>query len=273
MRQYLPTELNDVLLHAIVSDLSITTVQTENVLNKSALIWIDHLLALREDITFRVFGSDIVDLSFLQDLPHLRRLSVDLYDFPSLDCLCGLPLRTLSVNTLETDYTFVQALCPELESLSIAPESSGRIRFDCAWLARFPKLHTLYLRKVKTHVETLAQLPALKTLALRGINTDLCFLKDSSVETLAIHWGNKAQLDSLACNSKLCSLELWRINGLDTLSFATGLSSLHTLRLLDLPKISSLAPLRQLPRLTLIESNRMFDEKETQGLPFHLIHW
>lgn len=147
----------------------------------------------------------------------------------------------------------------------------GSILFDCEWLLRFQKLHTLYLgKKAKKHIEKIAELPKLKNLKIRGIKLkSLEFLKELNLESLSILWCGMNDLSLLSEFKSLKYLELWRIMKLEDISFLSELSNLEKLVLQDLNHIHELPDLslcHRLKEIQLINIPIHFIPKELESI-------
>ena len=212
---------------------------------------IDQILSVRPDITFRLFhfiNYHEIDISFLMNMPHVKRLKIDCIDFKSnpnridLSVLAELNLKSLYIECFDLrDYEFIQNLSDELEELSIMADTMGPgIRFDCTWLLKYKNLQTLWLgKKAKKNLEKINQLSKLKSLALRGIKlTDFSFLRKMNLEKLALLWNSNSNLHELAELKSLREIELWRINKLNDISFIGELTNLEIIKLQDLKHVT-----------------------------------
>jgi len=265
LRFYNYTDLTDEFIQETADNMTIKYVQISKSLPFEAFEAIDRLLALREDMHFRIFdltGEDKFDLSCLLTLKHLRHLTLDVHlinrqDFLDLSVLTKLEhLETLHLILFDLrDYSFVKELSAGLKELYISADTmSGGIVFDCEWLARYTQLERLYLgQKAKKHIESIVALPSLKELTLRGIKLDsLHFLKQINLESLAVHLCGMNDLSSLCGFDTIKNLELWRIAKLEDISFISTLTALETLTLRELKHIKSLPDLSSLKSLQAI---------------------
>jgi len=255
-------DIDDCVLNEIVNDKRVKWLQISEPLPDEAYSIIDNILSLRPDITFRIFhflSVDKVDISFLLNMQHLTRLSIDCIDFTNdqqkinFDILANLQLKSFHISCFDLrNYEFIQYLSDDLEDLTIYADTMGPgIKFDCAWLLRYSNLKTLWLgKKAKKNIEVLSQLPKLKSLSLRGIKiTDFAFINQMHLEKLALLWSSNNDLHELANLKELREIELWRINKLDDISFIEELTNLEVIKLQDLKHITSLPDLSRHTKL------------------------
>ena len=255
-------DITGALFEEIANDLNIKRIQIHEPLPKQAFYLIDKILSRRPDMCFRIYGLygvETFDLSVLREMKCLKKLSIDahLRDKPGLlDCnilpdLAGLKELNLNLFDLR-DYSFMQNMSKDLEKVSISADTmGGSINFDCKWLLRYSRLHTLYLgKKAKKNIEEIKKLPELRDLTISGIKLkDFEFLREKNLESLAIRWCGMPDLSSLKEFHSLKHLELWRIMKLEDISFISTLSGLVSLSLEDLKHITSLPDLSRLTNL------------------------
>ncbi len=249
-------DINEQMVKEIVNDKKLKWIQISSYLPDEAYRKIDWILSERPDITFRLFhflDNNEVDLSFLMDMPHVKKLQIDYIDFKNnserinLSVLTNLNLKLLHIECFELkNYEFIQNLSDELEELSIMADTTGAgIKFDCTWLLKYKKLQTLCLgKKAKRNIESISQLPKLKSLSLRGIKlTDFSFLEQMNLEKLELLWNSNNDLHELSKLKTLKEIELWRINKLSDISFIEELVNLEIIRLQDLKHVNYLPDL------------------------------
>ena len=269
-------DINEQTLNEIVNNKKLKWIQISGYLPNEAYRKIDRMLSLRPDITFRLFhflDNDEVDISFLMNMPHVKKLQINCIDFKSnpkrinLSVLAELNLKSLHIECFDLrDYEFVQNLSDELEELSIMADTMGAgIKFDCTWLLKYQNLQTLWLgKKAKKNIESIRQLPKLKSLSLRGIKlADFSFLYQMNLEKLALLWNSNNNLHELAELKSLKEIELWRINKLSDISFIGELTNLEIITILDefieeTPKKSSISARGSLAKY----ANKALWEKE-----------
>lgn len=244
-------DINEQMINEIGNNKRLKWIQISDYLPDEAYQKIDQILSVRPDITFRLFhfiNHHEIDISFLMNMPHVKRLKIDCIDFKSnpnridLSVLAELNLKSLYIECFDLrDYEFIQNLSDELEELSIMADTMGPgIRFDCTWLLKYKNLQTLWLgKKAKKNLEKINQLSKLKSLALRGIKlTDFLFLRKMNLEKLALLWNSNSNLHELAELKSLREIELWRINKLNDISFIGELTNLEIIKLQDLKHVT-----------------------------------
>lgn len=245
----------------IAGNQKIHTIQVDRNLPLEAFKIIDEILALREDLEFRIFGlydGEYFDLDALETMKHLTRLRIDcvrLTDHPNCiepQKLCKLNgLKSIHIEVFDLmDYGFIQKLDKGIEEFSVYIDTMrGTPNFDCKWLLDFPQIHTLFIgKKAKKNFKCIAGLPNLKRLALRGIKIDnFYFLQNTDLEVLRILWASVEDMDSMAILKGLKQLELWRIPKLDDISVIRELKNLEVLKLQDLKHITALPDVSELP--------------------------
>lgn len=274
-------DIDEQILSGIVNNKKLKRVQISEFLPYEAYQKIDHILSLRPDITLRLFhflDDDEVDITFLMNMPHMKKLHIDCINFKSnpqrinLSVLTELNLKSLGIDCFDLrDYEFIQYLSDELEELYIMADTMGPgIKFDCTWLLKYKNLQTLWLgKKAKKKIESISQLPKLKALYLRGIKiTDFSFLYKMNLEKLALLWNSNNNLHELAELKNLKEIELWRINKLSDISFIGKLTNLEIIKLQDLKHVNLLPDLSKhanLQRLFIIGTGI-----DIQQLPHYL---
>lgn len=269
-------DINEQMLNEIGNNKRLKWIQISEYLPDEAYQKIDQILSVRPDITFRLFhflNCPEIDISFLKNMPHMKRLGIDCIDFKSnpnrinLSVLAELSLKSLCIECFDLrNYEFIQNLSDELEELSIMADTMGPgIRFDCTWLLKYKNLQTLWLgKKARKNLEKINQLPKLKSLSLRGIKlTDFSFLWKMNLEKLALLWNSNSDLKELSKLKSLKEIELWRINKLSDISFIGELTNLEVIKLQDLKHVTCLPDLSRhenLQRIFLIDTG--IDMKE-----------
>lgn len=263
-------DINDQMLNEIVNNKKLKWIQISEYLPDEAYQRIDQILSMRPDITFRLFNflqDDEVDISFLMNMTHLKKLRIDCIDLRNnpdrinLSILAELNLKSLCIDCFDLkNYEFIQNLSAELEELSIMADTTGSgVKFDCTWLLKYENLQTLWLgKKVKKNIDKIGQLSKLKSLSLRGIKlTDFSFLYQMNLEKLSLLWNSNNNLQDLARLKTIKEIELWRINKLSDISFIEELTNLEIIRLQDLKHVTCLPDLSKhtnLQRIFLIDT-------------------
>lgn len=270
-------DLTQEKLEQITKDKRILWVQIDEVLPEAAYRAIDEILERRPDLYFRVFGIDgnnRFDLSVLGLMPHLTKVRIEAHlradkDAVNIEYLRELPnLTGLHLDLFDCrDYSFLDGISPNLEELILnADTASGSVNFDCGKLLRFKNLRSLWLRKTKKHLESIAELSRLKSLSLCGIKVDnFDFLKKLGLEKFALLWCGSSDLSGLAGLETLKELELWRIMKLENIDFVSLLTNLEVLKLRDLKHITVLPNLDGLTKLRRIVLDNVPIDRDSLG--------
>lgn len=255
-------EISDKFIEQIVQNQLIKTIQISEAVPSEAFYQIDRILEKRPDICFRIYGlynEEKLDLLVLRKMKYLTRLWLDwdmrdCQNVTDFDILCDLSnLKSLQLNLFNLkDYSFIKSLSNNLERLIIHADTlSGGIKFDCCWLLKYNKLHTLFLgKKAKKNIEKIRYLPNLRKITLQGIKLDdFEFMKELNIESLSIGWCASTNLHQLGEFTSLKHLELWRIMKLEDISFISKLIHLESLSLIDLKHVRQLPDLSKLTNL------------------------
>lgn len=263
-------DIDNQMIEQIVSNHRLKWIQIKDYLPDEGYEKIDQILLARPDIVLRLYhfwDYKQIDISFLSKIPHLERLRIDCIEFKdnheriNLSVLTGLNLKSLHIDCFDLrDYNFIKNLSDDLEELAIWADTMGAgILFDCKWLLKYKKLHTLWLgKKAKRNLECINQLYELKSLSLRGIKiANFSFLKQMNLDKLALLWNSNSDLHELADLKGLKEIELWRINKLEDVSFIGSLTNLEVIKLQDLKHVTILPDLSKhtkLQRIILIDT-------------------
>lgn len=254
-------DINEKFICNILSNDKIKTIQISKKLPDRAYQIIDSILERKPQLILRVHGLffyNQYDISFLNNIPHLRRLRLDCHlkdwnDGLDFHILTRLNLSSLYLDAFDLrDYTFINDLSRNLEELHIFADTMGdSIQFDCKWLLQYKKMHTLWLgKKAKRNIKYLSEMESLKSLSLRGIKlTSFDFLKDLKLEKLELLWNSNNDLKELKELKSLKEIGLWRINKLSNIDFISELENLEVIKLQDLKYITQLPDLSHLNKL------------------------
>lgn len=271
-------DITSEMIDGIAQNNRIKWIQIDENLPDRAYLEIDRILERRPDICFRIFGigtygNETFDLSVLNQMPHLSKIRIDGHlaknkEAVNPEYLCDLPnLKGIHLTLFDRlDYGFVKDLSADLEELILYADTMGKtVQFDCEWLLKYKKLHTLFLgKKAKKHLESINRIASLKSLSLNGIKVrDFAFLKETSLDSFALLWCGNNDLTALGDLISLRNLELWRIMKLDNLDFIKSLVNLETLKLQDLKHITTLPDLSKLTQLADIQINNVPIDLET----------
>ena len=111
-------DIDEQTLNEIVNNKKLKWIQISDYLPNEAYRKIDQILSERPDITFRLFhflNNDEVDISFLMDMPHVKKVQIDCIEFKNnpkrinLSVLAELNLKSLHIECFDLrDYEFIQ---------------------------------------------------------------------------------------------------------------------------------------------------------------------
>ena len=100
-------DINEQTLNEIINNKKLKWIQISAYLPEEAYRKINQIFSLRPDITFRLFhflNNEEVDLSFLKDMPYVKKLQIDSIDFRdnprriNLSILQELNLKSLHID-------------------------------------------------------------------------------------------------------------------------------------------------------------------------------
>lgn len=245
-------------LKRLVSNETVKHLQFSNALSEKEIIRLEKIVfAERPDISLRVYGhySSKCDLTFLEHIPSLQRLSVDcLLKATGIEVVTKLRnLEMLGVGIFNLDnFDFLTEVNPNLKELLLHSTKSKKPNIDM--ISRFKSLEYLYLDGQQKGIESISSLEYLKEIVLRSISTtNLEFLKNKSdLWSVEVKLGGIKNFDALKSLPSLKYLELWQISGLSDLSFISNLESLQYLFIQSLKhvtKISDTSSLKKLRRI------------------------
>lgn len=150
-------DIDEKLMKDIVNSPKLKIIQISKELPIEAYKTIDSMLEKKNSLVFRIYGLysyEHFDISFLKAMPHLQHLIIDchLRNTPNLinfDIIKDLHLKSLSLDAFDLiDYSFIQYLNEDIEEITIDADTTKKaIIFDCKWLLKYKRLHSLWLGK------------------------------------------------------------------------------------------------------------------------------
>ncbi len=228
----------------------------------------------RPGLALRLYHCDKIDLSFLEDLPMLERLTVQASGAIENPQALG-HLRNLKAVAFElpkkAPKDILTHLASSLEELSLTPYDRASADVDLSRLPLFPRLSSLHLDAYERDLpELLPALGGLRRLALRSAKKlvsleplgDLCNLHMLALQQLGVV-GDLSPLGSL---SRLRSLQLWRLPKIDDLSVVSKLVGLELLDLETMNAVTSLPDLTQLRALRFVKLAAMKNLRDFTAL-------
>ena len=210
-------------------------------------------------IRFRIYGGTDLDLSFLEELPMLERLSIAASDSirnPHFLSRCAR-LKSLDLalpKKLQQDI--LRHVPAQVTELSIAPQFKKQ-PLDLEPISRLDALRSLTLAEYdKGLPDVLPQLRGLHKLHLRSITSmrDLEPLRKlSEMRSVIIQLGGISRLEALTALPKLRHLQLWRISKLASVDHIRHLRTLEYLFLETLNSVSSFPETGDMTKLRLVK--------------------
>ncbi|NOU30943.1 MAG: hypothetical protein HOO96_23850 [Polyangiaceae bacterium] len=228
----------------------------------------------RPGLGLRLYHCDKIDLSFLEDLPTLERLTVEasgaIENPQALGHLHNLKAATFELPK-KAPRDILTHLPPGVEELSLTPYDRTSADIDLSRLPLFPRLSSLHLDAYERDLaRLLPALAGLQRLALRSAKKlaslepirDLCNLHVLALQQL----GAVGDLSPLGSLSRLRSLQLWRLPKVGDLSVVSKLGSLELLDLETMSAVTSLPDLTQLRALRFVKLAAMKNLRDFTAL-------
>jgi hypothetical protein len=212
-------------------------VQFDVPLSNHEYVELSRLVAEYPAITLRAYGhSSFRDLEFLRHFPLVRSFQADCWSLDNWDGLAYLPSDAKYIGLGATKKTV---------SLAI--------------LGRFPTLNRLYIEGHHKDIKVIAQLGELEDVTLRSITLpDLSlFVGLEKMRSLDVKLGGTKNLGLLPDLRSLTYLELWMVKGLDDLSPIAATTSLQSIFLQALRRVTSIPALDDLRSLRRIRIETM----------------
>ncbi|MDH3609851.1 MAG: hypothetical protein OEQ24_11505 [Gammaproteobacteria bacterium] len=241
----------------LISNSEIQVLQTSTPVDINTWNLINQQLLLkRPDIEIRIYGhySQNCDLSFLENLPNVRCLSVDcLINASNIEAIASLEqLRTLSVGVYSLEsFDFLAYLPITLKKLFLGSTKSKKPSLEHIY--RFSEIEELYIEGQQKNIEVIGKLSKLQKLVLRSVSPkNISFINElKELWSLDIKLGGITDISHLKGLSNLKYLELWQIRGISDISVISTLTGLQYLFLqslrnvVELPDMSKLYNLRR----------------------------
>lgn len=252
-------------------------------------------------LTVRIYGyeSRVFDAAIVRALPHVASLALDYHRCATnLDALGELPhLKQLSLGVYELAQQDILALENLHQLVHLSLGEAAHDKLDLSPLRHYASLASLALDGHSRHLDTLAQLPALQTLSLFRIKNKVAldFLGDvAQLQQLRLQLGARESIASIEA-PLLHKLELIRVRGLaqlgqlqrfpllrqlwvedqirlEQLDLAgnRALETLHLHTCKSLASVTGLAALPSLQKLSISETALEPDALLAQALPASL---
>ncbi|WP_156307615.1 leucine-rich repeat domain-containing protein [Sphingobacterium endophyticum] len=222
------------------------SIQFSSPLTEKEIELLEHIVfSKRPDIFLRVYGhyGKNCDLSFIQKIPSLRRISADcLMDAKGVEVFSQLKnLEHLGVGIFNLDnFDFLDNINSNLTELYLHNTRSKKTKINS--IQRFEHLNYLYLEGQQKGIEAISNLKKLKKIVLRSISTkNVDYLKNlEHLWSVDIKLGGIKDLSGLTSLKSIKYLELWQVRDLADLSFISKLESLQNLFIQSLKQLTKL---------------------------------
>jgi hypothetical protein len=251
-------------IESLVANHELRVLQTRETVDlKTCDLLNARFFAIRPDVELRVYGhyGETCNLSFLSQLPQLRRLAADCLGsatgaehINSLGCLERLSLGIYGLESFE----FLGALQAErLTHLSLGATLSKKP--SLRMVERLKVLESLSIDGHTKEVEVISTLSRLEKLTLRSVTLpSLAFMRGLvDLWSLEIKLGGTKNLEDLPHILNLKYLELWQVKGLSDVTPIANATSLQFLFLQALRNVTRLPDLSRLSSLRRIYLENM----------------
>ena len=238
-------------IEGLANNANVKTIQFSSPLANQEIDLLEKVIfSKRPDIELRIYGhySEKCDLTFLERIPSLRKVSADCLRYASgIEAVIKLTnLEHLEIGIFDLDnFDFLEKISPNIKTLGLLQTRSKKPRIDC--ISRFMDLEYLYLEGQQNGIESISDLKNLQDVTLRSISTkNLDFLSHlKNLWSVDIKLGGIKNFNALTTLPNLKYLELWQIKGLSDLSFISRLPTLQNLFLQSLKQVTKIPSLNK----------------------------
>lgn len=263
-------------LAKLAEDLKTSVIQFSRPIDTKTIALLEQVVfSKRQDIALRVYGhySERCDLSFIEEIPSVRELSVDcLMEVTNIDVVTRIQhLDGLHVGVFGLDsFEFLNNIDPHLKRLSLCQTRSKKTRIET--IGRFTQLNELFIEGQSKGIEAINELKKLEKIVLRSISTqDIEYLRNlERLWSVDIKLGGIRDLNALKSLPNLKYLEVWQVRGLSDLSVLSDLKSLQNLFIQSLPQLAvfpAISSLGKLRRIYLENLKGLMDLRELKSAP------
>jgi hypothetical protein len=260
-------------LETIVEDKRVKTLQFCQPLSKAEIESLERIVfSRRPDITLRVFGfyGLTCDLSFLEKIPSVQRLSADcLLRAVGVDALTGLSnLKELSIGIFNLEsFDFLYLLPTTITELALFATFSKKPSIEA--IGHFKDLKYLYLEGQQKGIDAVNELPNLEKIVLRSISTrDVSYLRSlEKLWSVDVKLGGIKDFEALT-DMSLKYLELWQVRGLSDLSFVSEIPSLQNLFIQSLRHVTRLPKFKNSLNLRRLYLENLKNLKDVSSVEF-----
>ncbi len=233
----------------------------------------ERVLPVRPDIRLRVFGGARLDLSFLESLPHLQRLRIEVHErldnVTALTGLKGLTELDLSL-PISVESNLLTHLPSTLKSLALRPDAGKASRLELEPLLQMKALTSLEIEAYELKLGViLPGLESLQRLSLRSIK-NLSSLSAvaglARLQSVRMLLCSTHNLDALLELPKLRHLVLWRLAKLGGVELISKLQALEALSLETLPSVKAFPVAKHLGELRVVKLAAMKNMRDFSAL-------
>lgn len=260
----------------LVENTNVKRIQFSEKLNEIELKLLEEIIfSKRKNIELRVYGfyNQECNLSFLENIPSLKMLSVDcLMKATNIEVVTKLKnIESLGIGIFNLEsFEFLKDVNPNLKQLSLHQTKSKKPNLNL--IDKFTNLEFLYLEGQSKGIEKINSLKKLKEITLRSISTDnLDYLNElQDLWSVDIKLGGIKNFDALKTLPNLKYLELWQVRDLSDLSFIENLKNLQNLFIQSLSNVTyfpNLNNLGELRRIYLENLKGLKDIRNIKDIP------
>lgn len=264
-------EVSESTVQEIVNDPTVKVIQADNPVNTETWKLLnDHLIPKRPDILIRIFAHylQVCDLSFLNQIPSVEKLSIEVRDSRGFEYVTQLQaLKSLSVCIYDIEsFDFLESLPQSVEKLGLGATKSKKPRLE--GLLNLPNLKELHIERQIRNIEVIGELELLEKLSLRSVSPkEIDFLRKlEKLWSLEIRLGGIKDLSALEALNNIKYLEIWLVRGLADISVISSLIGLQFLFLQALRNVDRVPDLSKLVNLRKIILDTMNGLDNLDGL-------
>lgn len=229
------------------------------------------VLSKNKNIRVSLYGyfNETCDLSFLDVIPSTSDLYIttiqSIENTSKISSLKNLKSLTIDIYTLDS-FDFLDTVSDTIEYLNLGRTKSKKPSLE--HLKRFQNIHTLMIEGHTKKIDTIVHIPSLKKLVLRSVSPkDISFLeKLHYLEDLEILLGGIKDFTTLTKLPSLKRLSIWRVRGLDDISFLSQIKNLEYILLQTLNKVTSIPDLGRLQKLRSVHIDTLENLQNISGL-------
>lgn len=218
----------------------------------------DVIFKIKPEISLRIYGYEDLDLKFLENLPDLQNISLEVNTIKNEQSLAQLSHLTRLVLFVKEhpNFDFFHSFVSSLEYLYLGTDDAKQAKVDISSITKFKELKQLTLvRQSKNLQNIIPQFRELKELTLNSVGgmNDIRFISEmKNLHKLGLNNCGINNYDSLSDMAQLKCLSMWKASKLQTLDVLSEMKGLQFLFLqtvnnpIAFPDISKLEKLRRI---------------------------